>query len=616
MPKSKAKDQTGSTERDLVHKWQERISISKRDMEDWSKKSGANRFCEEYEGNYNISFNSQRYGKIRIPPINEVFSYVQSDIASTYSRDPYITVNAKAGTVKGAALWELWLNYQWRELKIKEEMELEILDKDLVGYGFHKVGHAVQSVGTDEQMKIVNESLYSRRLSWRDVFWNLGSRRPPVDCMWMAQRIVKPLEEIKRRYPAAQNLPGTAYPEIDKDQYKSLMYKDDIKFGVLYEIWDAESKQIIMTADGLQDKFLEPARPWPDYLDEFPFLMYWDYAIPGKSRPMSAIAPWEDQILEKMILMAQAVNHAKRWNRQLLVMQGAIDGNSLDKFERGDDGAVIEVTGTGDLNAKARFMDFGPLPTDFYLLMDRISAIENETNGQPGFDRGGVQKTNTRTIGELTLIKEGAKGRTNRKIDRLETHLENVARHMMAHMKANFDGEKVIKITGWAPQDLVAALGDRFDPKTGNVKFTAEDIEGEYDADVKAGSTLPLDKQTRLQILETVLQTIAQVASKGPMSPFLNAVIQETLKDYDMKSLQEAYQLEVQQAQKMMQEEAGKQNVNEVKTMAEAAKRQAQAKQVNTETEIMTAQEIDRQSGLDQILEVAKNGNAGPGGHG
>src|ERR1041384_8565970 len=106
MAKKKVVDSQGRTERDLVGKWQERIGIAKRELEEWARKSGANRFCDEYEGNFNISFNTQRYGKIRVPPINEVFSYVQSDIASTYSRDPYIAVNAKSGTPKGAALWE------------------------------------------------------------------------------------------------------------------------------------------------------------------------------------------------------------------------------------------------------------------------------------------------------------------------------------------------------------------------------------------------------------------------------------------------------------------------------------------------------------------------------
>lgn len=605
MPKLyEQENSTKQSESKDVSLWHERISIAKKAQEQWSEESGAKRFVKEYKGDYGIVFHS-RNKKIPIPAINEVFAYVQSDISTTYNRDPYITVNAEAGTTHGAALWEVILNYYWRELKTKEELEYEIIDKDLVGYSWHKVGYATKSIGSGDALKILGESLYSKYLGWKDVLWNIGSRRPPNDCQWMAQRIVWPLQQIKDKYPAAKGLEGSPNPEVDEETYKKSSYKDDIKVGVMWEIWDAKERQICLIAENLKDRWLEKPKPWPDYLDEFPFLMYWDFAVPGSDRPMSAIAPWEAQILEEMVLMGSAINHAKRWNRQLFIKSGQIDENALDKFERGDDGAIITVN--GDLGPDAfRFADFGQLPTDFYLLMDRLQAIKRNINGQPEFVRGGVTKTNTRTIGELNLMQQGTRSRQDRKIDRLETHLENIARHMMSHLKANFDFEQTIKITGDTPEEIIQALGPNYDPQTGQVTYAPEDIQGDYDVDVKAGSTLPMDKQTRIQVMETILQTVATVTVQGPMSPFLNALIQELLKDYDIKSLEEAYQLEVEQAQQAKAEAQGQQSIEDQKIGAEAAKRQAQAEQIGVETEIQSQEAAAGPIGRAQLERIKK----------
>jgi hypothetical protein len=568
---------------EAVRLWQERVSLGKRASEDWANKSGANRFVDEYNGTFGITFNGSK-GSIPVPAINEIFAFVQADVSHTYNRDPYISVNPKSGSVKGAKLWEVILNYWWRKLKTKEEVEPEIIDKDLVGFAFHKVGKEVESEGAGEELKITKDALYSARIEWKDVVWNFGAKKPPYDCLWMAQRIVKPLGYIKRKYPNAKNIKGVQNPEVDKSAYDSASFKDDISVGVLWEIWDAEKREILLIAEGLNDQWLSDPRPWPDYIEEFPFLMYWDTHAPGKQRPMSAIAPWETQVLEKMVILASAVNHAKRWNRQMVVKQGAISTEALDKFERGDDGAILENTGTGDLDKNVHVLDWGTLPVDFYLLLDRLSAIERDVNGQPEFERGGVTKTSTRTSGELEMIQAGAKGRADRKVDRFEGHLENIARHMMMHLKADFDFEETVKITGQPPEDILGILKDHLDPVTMTIKYKPEDIKGEYEVEIKSGSTLPLNRENKRMILDRIMQTLGTVSESG-VSPLLRTIISEILDEYDMKSLKEAYA----QEQQMMDQQAANQkqetDANEAKARTQAVKNVAQADKIGAEAD-------------------------------
>lgn len=585
MAKLYEENKTTLKEMNDVSLWTERVKNAKQSNDDWSKSSGAERFEREYSGNYDIVFHT-RNKKIPVPPINDVFSYVTSDIAFTLSREPYLAVNAKSGSTRGAAMWETLLNYYVRELKVKEELEYEIIDKDLVGFGWHKVGYATDGVINGDIMKIEKEGMYSRFVRWRDVVWNIGSTRPPKDCRWMAQRIVVPLDEAKKQFPNARKLEGTQHPDVDQDMYKKSAYKDDLKVIIIWEIWDSINRKVHWITDGLKDKYLKPSVDWPLYMEEFPFLMYFDLIDPRSSRPMSAIAPWEPQVLEEMILMAQAINHAKRWNRQVFYNGGVLDENVMDKFERGDDGAMLRVpgkVGSEDL----RFADFGQLPTDFYLIMDRIQAIKRNVNGQPEFVRGGVTKTSTRTVGELELMQQGTKGRQERKVQRLETHIENIGRHMLACLKANFDIEKTIKVTGGTPEEVIEALGSAYNPQTGMVTISPEDIQGEYDVQIQAGSTLHMDKQTRIQIYETVMNTVAQVVAAGPITPFFATLIKGMLRDYDIKELEEAYDQEQQmkaQEQEMKQQEM---SVDEQKTKAEAEKREAQASQIDVETAIL-----------------------------
>jgi hypothetical protein len=155
---------------------------------------------------------------------------------------------------------------------------------------------------------------------------------------------------------------------------------------------------------------------------------------------------------------------------------------------------------------------------------------------------------------------------------------------MMANLKGNFDFEQAVKITGEAPEAVIEALGANYDPATQMVTFTPEDIKGEYDVDIKSGSTLPMDKQTRLQMYEIILASVAPALAQGPISKFMIALISEMLQDYDLKSLQDAYAQDLSDAEQAKAEAQGQQSVQDQKVAAEATKRQAQAQQIGVET--------------------------------
>lgn len=575
------------TQQQKVKFWLDRISTAKRWRDRKADEYRWETFIKEYKGVYDVTLGS-RNNRVQVPAINDVFAYVQSDVSSMYFRDPYFTVNAtKSATVKGAAILETALNYYWRFLDCKEEIESEMIESDLVGHGWNKDGYFAESEGDEEAPRIKDEGMYSMRVSWRDVVFNIGARNPPKDCLWMAHRLIKPLDDVKEKYRGVGDLKGSAHPHLAESDYKATLYKDDIQVAVLWEVWDAKSRTKFLIAEG-HDGFLEKPRAWPEYYKRFPFNMLWYYEMPDEPYPMSPIAPWEAQILETNKLFAQAMNHVKRWNRQAFIKQGSLTSEQMDHFEEGIDGAIHEVAGQGSVQEIVKFADFGQLPTDIYALLDRLAQIKREVNGQPEFVRGAMLKTNTRTLGELEQISQGAKTRSDKRVDRLETHLETIAKNLLAHMQANFDVEKMVKITGDTPETILKALGDKYDPVTNTVTFTPEDIMGEYDVTIKAGSTLPITKQARMAILREVLELAAKMS--GPVPNFVKVIILDLLRDYQLPELKAAFEQDQIQMEQRAGQEKSMADFEKAKMAAETMKREEQANQLGLENAQLTAQ--------------------------
>jgi hypothetical protein len=576
-----------------VRLWLERVNIAQSWRDRMHSDAGVDRFLDEYNGEYKV-----KLANMQVPPVNDVYAYVQASIAGLYFQNPEVAVNPKkSGSILGSYILESAVNYYFRELDTQDEVEKEIVDCLLTGDGFHKVGKNTRTVGSGESLKLVSDKLYSVRVSWKDMVFNIGTREIAKDCVWMAQRIVRPTHEVKEMFPGNEDLKGGPHPSLTPGEVESAQFKGDLNFTTMWEIHDVKEKKIYHVAEGFYKKFLRKPTKWPEYMDEFPFLNLWFNYVPDEPYHMSDIKPWEPQVLEKIKLVAMILNHVKRWSRQLLVKEGGMAPSEQTKLEQGVDGAIIKTKGAP--REVAEVLQYAPMPPEIFTLIQILDQISREVNGQPAVDRGAPEATKTRTLGELEFIKAGAKGRTDRKIKRIEKHMENIARHLIMHMKDNFDVEQAVRITGQPPDKILEAFGDRYDAVSHSVTFTKEDIQGEYDVEVRAGSTLALDKQTRQQVLQSILEKAAQLAALPRIPPFLEAIITEMLRDFDIQSLEDAFKQQQEMAQMNMGKETAIQQVQTEKTQAEADKRRAQADQIRTET---------AQSGANALLNAAKEG--------
>lgn len=580
-----------------VQKLHDRISVSKRWRDQVSSKHNWDNYLDELKGQYDVVL-----GNTQVPPIGEMFAYKDTMLANLYYKDPYITVNAKKdATILSAYILEAGVNHLWKELKLKGDIELQITDALFVGHAWNKVGNNTKTSGSGDLLQIIEDSIYANRVSWRDMFMNVGCKNPPKDNIWLAQRIYRPTDDVKKDYPKlAKRLSGSTYPSIDVKYMKNILYKEDFNYTAIYEVWDAHERKIYTIADEVNDRFLEDPRDWPDYLEEFPFQFLSFHNIPDEPYPQSDVAPWEPQVKEKIKLFTMCLNFAKRWNRQMLIKVGTMSLQDMDKFEKGIEGSILLAKTTGDIQTAIRMLDWGSMPPDFFILLDRIDALIDRTRGQTAFQQGGVSRTSTRTEGELQLMKGGADARTDRKQDRVESHCGNIARQLIMQMKNNFDVPFYAKVTGKEPPEIIQAFQTQgiFDPRSQTIKFDKSAIEGEFDVGVKAGSSLPLDKGTRDTILNKVYEMSVPLASAPSIPPFLAEIVKELLKDYEIQGLEQAFDQQQQATQQKSQAMQAQADVQTQKVQAETLKRNAQAQNVQVDTLIKGVQATGKAIGV------------------
>lgn len=580
-----------------VGRLHDRISVSKRWRDQVSSDNNWEKMLEELEGNFDVVL-----GNIQVPPINEMFAYKDSTLANLYCKDPFIAITPKKeASILSAYILEAGVNHLWKELNLKADIELQITDAIFTGHAWNKVGNSTKLSGSGDLLQVTEDSIYANRVSWRDMYMNVGCKNPPKDNIWIAQRIYRPTEDVKKDYPKlAKRLTGSTYPTIDSKFTKNLLYKEDFNYTAIYEIHDAHERKIYTICDEINDRFLDEPRDWPDWLKEFQYQFLSFHNIPDKAYPQSDVGPWEPLVKEKIKLFTMCLNFAKRWNRQMMITAGTLGGQDLDKFEKGIEGSILIAKKSGNIQEAIKMLDWGSMPPDFFMLLDRLDMLIDRIRGQAAFQQGGVTRTTSRTQGELELIKGGTDSRTERKQDRIEGHCGNIARQLIMQMKNNFDVPYIASITGQEPPEIIKAFMDQgiFDPASQTIKFDKNQIKGEFDVSVKAGSTLPLDKGTRDMILKDVYQMSIPLAQAPSIPPFIEEIIKELLHDYEMPGLEKAFRDQQAATAQKQEMESSDADINAQKVQADTAKRNAQAQNVQIDTVIKGINAAGKATGM------------------
>lgn len=571
-----------------IQKWHKRIHLSKALMEKVAADYNWKDIIDEYHGKYNWS----RWGlsDIYIPPLNLTFAYVQSEIPALYLRDPHIKVNPKnEQSIDAAKIMEKAINYIWKHQRIKRENTKNIQDALLVGHTWFKVGYSGEfGVAEDSNGNryefIEKENFFGYRIPWDCVYFNPDSIDPPYDCTWIAHEIWATKENVEKnpiynqeavkdlQYSAKKNKDNVSKGTVD---YASYSPSEEANLCCLYEIWDKESGTKFTISPG-SSQYLEEPKPWPYELRGFPFscLVFnpsssYPYGIPD-------VYTFRPQILELIKVYAMMLDHVKRFNRQLVVKGTPLSADSMAILKQGITGAVLNDVAADTVIEP---IQYPPIQQDVYAIERLLKEVLINVSGQSPQERGATQQTSTRTFRELSQIQKGAENRRSRKIGTVEEFIEDIASNLVALLQQFADVPFYVRTTGQDAAEIAQALANRPSAqKAGAVTgaagftFTKEDIQGEFDLEVVAGSTAPLD---RLQTMDTLMNILPELQQLGvlPGGPVVGAIGSIIAENLEMPEIQRAMKAEAQlQEQNKQQQSQESQQAKDLAIAAQTSK--------------------------------------------
>lgn len=632
-------------EKDEVHDWLAIVNKAEKWRDEIAQKAGWKRFIKEYGGDFG---HVQSSVSIPLIPINYIFSYVKSKIAQMYFRDPWISVNAKRVEDLGSAqIAEQVLNYVWGELNLKREMKMCLLEALIVGHSWIKTGY-VAEFGTVEsrpvekrgpgrppkEEKIVDtnqylksESVFAYHVPWDHVVFDPSAQWPAMsNARWVAIKTVKPIRAIKESgiYENVDDL-HEALTSTSKKMENSTVADapgkesgtNEIKGAALWEIYDLDHMRVVTVSPGVE-KYLRQIE-YPEYLQgKLPLEMLYFNPLPGKAYPLSDIAAQEPQVIEMMKMNAIMMNHLKRFNRQMFIKPELMTNENKSNFKQGVDGAIIEVqAGSGPIESNFYIPPYPPIQQDIYGVWNINMDLYRNVSGQSDMERGGQARTQTRTLGELRNSMQGSKARSDESIDSLEDFIGAVARKILTIMQQKYDLPKLARIVG--AQTLQKAMlmnrPSAQDPVTAQQAYTGEssftwnkkDISGEMDVDVVAGSTVPLNKENQIALLEKLAPALGSLGIQ-PGSQAAREFGREFLRLIDIKSLERIMDIADEEAKthppqnpKLMEIQAkvqAKQQESQMKLQGIQAKTQADV--VKSKLDIQKAQ-LDAQAQQHQL---------------
>jgi hypothetical protein len=468
--------------------------------------------------------------------VNIAFATINVIGPSVSVNHPKITVNAKKHEdADRAVVTEAIVNYWWRHYDCQRDFRRAVKDMLIVGHGWLKTGYrfvertegeyeftdelastAPESV-SESEIKITEDRPFVERISPFDVFVDPDATNMN-DIRWIAQRIRRPLSEVKKdkRYnaPARQEASPSHYSKwkIDDRRKTRTSYEEQDGYVEIWEFYDIDRNKMSVFCDG-GDKFLVSPIEIP-FSFGHPFVMLRNYDVPDYFYPMGELEAIEPLQLELNETRTQMMNHRKRFSRKWLYKEAAFDADGRSALESDEDNVMVPVVSEDNLANVVAPMPAVISPPEFYNQSNLISSDIDRVSGVSEYMRGALPEIR-RTATEAAIAQDAANARASDKLAVIERSIADCARRLVMLAQQYMTGEQAIRI-----------VGDGSTPAWLN--FDRDYVKGEFDFEVEGGSTAPVNESFRRQMALQVVDAMAPFAGQGiiDMPKLANYVLQ------------------------------------------------------------------------------------------
>lgn len=471
--------------------------------------------------------------------VNLVFATINVIAPSVAVNDPKMVVYAQKNEEQvKAVIVETVLNYWWRRYDFQQEFALAVKDYLILGHGWMKVGwryveeqkkvkaqadnslacDADENAKTPEDtsekpanepddsaegtdMEVTQDRPYAERVSPVDIYVD-PEAKTLNSAKWVAQRLVKPLAEVKQdkryRQKGRQSLKSDAQMKPDW-QADTERIQDDVKRCTIWEFYDTVTGTMCVFPEMGDDFLLDPI-PQP-YAFGHPFVMLRNYEVPDHFYPMGDVEALEPLQLELDKVRSQMMNHRKRYNRKYVFREQDFNPAGISALQADTDNTLVPTTGDGPLNDMIVPIPITAVDPQLYNYEEGIQADLDKVSGVSEFQQG--QSSNVRhTATEASMIADAANSRAADKLRQIELSIGHVARRVVQLAQQYLTQDQEARVMGkngypiWVP-------------------YGRNEIQGEYDFTVEAGSTKPLNETQRRNQAEQMLQTFTPYAQAG-----------------------------------------------------------------------------------------------------
>lgn len=400
------------------------------------------------------------------------------------------------------------------------------------------------------------------------------------DVRWVAQRIIMSLEDAqdnKHYSPSARKklkarafLDASWLTQEDKERYS-----DQTSRVIVWEHYDLRAGTLCIFADGSDEYLVSPMKI--PFSFGCPFIPLLNFTVPDQFLPigdLEMIIPMNDELNK---LRSQIMNYRKKAARKYLYRDQAFDPRARALLASDEDNVAVPVLGDGPLMDQIIPMPITQLPPEIFQYSDFIKTDMYEVSGVSEYQRGGGGDVR-RTATEAALINNATNARSAEKLSIVEHFIQNIARKLLQVGQQFLTGDQVARVVGRDGQQMW-------------VPYEADDILGEYDFKCEAGSTQPIDENTRRQNAIGLMQTMAPFMQMGVLNPI--ELARHVLREGFGVRNPEKFMMPQAQEMLAMQQQAQAQQLQQQTMQGQAATDQAGAEAQQAQLEASQGQGVD-----------------------
>lgn len=475
--------------------------------------------------------------------VNLAFSTINVIAPSVSVNHPKIVVQANdESNSDRAAFVEAVVNHLWRHHDFRQPFRRSVKDFLIFGHGWIKIGwkfleqetslteserdllfedaraevegFAQQSpfmaadLPTDDElnanlpetaMMVIEDQPFVERVSPFNIYVD-----PEATCMddakWIAQKIVRPLEDAQRDQRYKQGVRRRLDADAGVDPLYAAQYDNDKARAIdedrvtIWEFYDIVENTMSVFSEH-SDGFLIDPTPMP-YAYGQPFVMIRNYDIPDLFYPVGDLESIESLQLELDKTRSQLMNDRKRFARKYLYHERSFGADGRQALESDEDGRFVPVVDENKpLSEVVAPMPQTPISPEIYNYSNIIENDINTVSGVSEYARGAMPEIR-RTATEASIIADAQNARAADKLAIVEIAIGSIARRVIQLMQQFMTGEEMARVARKGGESLW-------------VPYTRDDILGEYDFSVEAGSTQPMNDTIRKQQAVSLLNAVA-----------------------------------------------------------------------------------------------------------